>query len=252
MNNEKRKSAEINNRIIIGDDKVVVARSSTAGGGSGGDDKGKIELLQIQVANIEQSSDHSNTTINDADADSSDTQSMRIILPVFIENEQKYAQMDQHRRKIHSSPAKTTRRFSQDSTALEQQQQKSSHPPPRKKVSPILKCNRKMVLFLPFTQLFCGPICSVVCVCACVCYVFVFVFVSQAMQLNKTFLKKNNKKKVFKKINIETTQTNKQKCMFGITFVKCHNLFDSVPYMCVGRPLVKNKIHFSNNHITLH
>lgn len=48
------------------------------------------------------------------DASEKDTNSMRIILPVFIENEQKYAQMER-RRKIQSSPAKTMRRFSEES-----------------------------------------------------------------------------------------------------------------------------------------
>lgn len=131
MNNEKRKSAETNNRTID-NDKVVVVRSSTAGVG-GSAVKSKIETLQSQVAQIEQSSDQSNTTINDADADANDTNSMRIILPVFIENEQKYAQMEQHRRQIQSSPGKSMRRFSQDSKALEQLQP----PPLPPKVYPI-------------------------------------------------------------------------------------------------------------------
>lgn len=119
MNNEKLKSAECRNRTT-GDDKLVVVRSSTA---SGRVDKSKIDTLQIQVAHNEQSSDHSTTTINDADVDTNDTNSMRIILPVFIENEQKYAQMGQRQRKIQSSPGKSMRRFSQESTTLEQQHQ---------------------------------------------------------------------------------------------------------------------------------
>lgn len=49
-----------------------------------------------------------------------DTKSMRIILPVFLENEQKYAQVER-KRKIHSSPAKSMRRFSQDSAYMERQ-----------------------------------------------------------------------------------------------------------------------------------
>lgn len=49
-----------------------------------------------------------------------DTKSMRIILPVFLENEQKYAQVER-KRKIHSSPAKSMRRFSQDSAYTERQ-----------------------------------------------------------------------------------------------------------------------------------
>lgn len=129
MNNDKRKSAEIRNRTTNDVDKVVVVRSSTA---SGRAEKGKIETLQIQVANIEQSSDQSTTTINDAEADANDTNSMRIILPVFIENEQKYAQMGQRQCKIQSSPGKSMRRFSQDSTALEQQQQQLPPPLPLK------------------------------------------------------------------------------------------------------------------------
>lgn len=160
MNYEKRKSAEINSRKID-DDTVVVERSSTAGGtsggggGVGGGGPDKIELLQVQVANIDQSSDQSNTTINDVDVDSSDTQSMRIILPVFIENEQKYAQLDQRRRKTHSSPAKTVRRFSQEAAPHESQKRQQQHhhqhhhhhhqqpslPTQQKKVSPILKRN---------------------------------------------------------------------------------------------------------------
>lgn len=46
--------------------------------------------------------------------------SMRIILPVFLENEQKHAQVER-KRKIHSSPAKSMRRFSQDSACMERQ-----------------------------------------------------------------------------------------------------------------------------------
>lgn len=46
--------------------------------------------------------------------------SMRIILPVFLENEQKHAQVER-KRKIHSSPAKSMRRFSQDSACMEHQ-----------------------------------------------------------------------------------------------------------------------------------
>lgn len=126
MNNEKRISAESTNNRPIDDDKVVVVRSSTAGGGV---DEGKIAALQVQVAHIEQSSDQSNITINDADADANDTKSMRIILPVFIENEQRYAQMEHRRRKIQSSPAKAMRRFSQNFE--KQQQQQKSLPPPK-------------------------------------------------------------------------------------------------------------------------
>lgn len=49
-----------------------------------------------------------------------EVKSMRLILPAFIENEQRYAQVE-HKRKIQSSPAKSMRRFSQDSTYLDRQ-----------------------------------------------------------------------------------------------------------------------------------
>lgn len=163
MNNKKRKSADITTRIAaLDDDKVV--RSSTAGSGDAGAGKGTIELLQVQVANIEHSSDHSNTTINEADAaDTSDTHSMRVILPVFIENEQKYAQMEQRRRKIHSSPAKTLRRFSQESSALEQQQRQQQHqppklPPPKLVSSTHCMCNKRRIIIsycLKFISYYC-------------------------------------------------------------------------------------------------
>lgn len=52
--------------------------------------------------------------------DNNEIHSMRVILPVFIENEQKYAQVER-KRKIQSSPAKAMRSFSQDSTQLEHQ-----------------------------------------------------------------------------------------------------------------------------------
>lgn len=167
MNNEKRKSAEIRNRTTD-DDKAAVARSSTATGRA---DTGKIETLQIQVAHIEQSSDQSTTTINDADADANDTNSMRIILPVFIENEQKYAQMGQRQRKIQSSPGKSMRRFSQDSLALEQQQQykqqqqqqQSLQPPPTPlKVSLMWMCNTEaMMVFALFIHTLLLWVCAI-------------------------------------------------------------------------------------------
>lgn len=51
-----------------------------------------------------------------------ETHSMRVILPVFIENEQKYAQVEyQRQRKIQSSPAKAMRRCSHDSSSPEWQ-----------------------------------------------------------------------------------------------------------------------------------
>lgn len=56
---------------------------------------------------------------NESDGSANDANSMRIILPVFIENEQKYAQMER-RRKIQSSPAKSMRRFSQESSKTDQ------------------------------------------------------------------------------------------------------------------------------------
>lgn len=48
------------------------------------------------------------------ESNDNETNSMRVILPVFIENEQKYAQHDR-KRKIQSSPAKSMQRFNQDS-----------------------------------------------------------------------------------------------------------------------------------------
>lgn len=49
-----------------------------------------------------------------------ETNAMRVILPVFIENEQKYAQHDR-KRQIQSSPAKSMHRFYQDSSSIERQ-----------------------------------------------------------------------------------------------------------------------------------
>lgn len=54
----------------------------------------------------------------DNEPNNNGTNSMRVILPVFIENEQKYAQLERIR-KIQSSPAKSMRRFSQDSSSLD-------------------------------------------------------------------------------------------------------------------------------------
>lgn len=45
---------------------------------------------------------------------------MRLILPTFIANEQKYAQTER-RRNIQSSPAKSLRRYSQNSSHVERQ-----------------------------------------------------------------------------------------------------------------------------------
>lgn len=71
-----------------------------------------------------------NNTINDATqskelhengtSENDTTNSMRIILPVFLENEQKHAQVER-KRQIQSSPAKSVRRFSQDSAYLDRQ-----------------------------------------------------------------------------------------------------------------------------------
>lgn len=52
------------------------------------------------------------STMND-----SETQNMRLILPVFIQNERKYSQPERQR-KIQSSPVKSMRRFSQDSSEI--------------------------------------------------------------------------------------------------------------------------------------
>lgn len=72
------------------------------------------------VANHTDNVDQTNkSTMPESDASANDANSMRIILPVFIENEQKYAQMER-RRKIQSSPAKSMRRFSQDSSKTDQ------------------------------------------------------------------------------------------------------------------------------------
>lgn len=58
--------------------------------------------------------------IHDNEPIDNETNSMRVILPVFIENEQKYAESQvERKRKIQSSPAKSQRRFSQDSSTLE-------------------------------------------------------------------------------------------------------------------------------------
>lgn len=48
--------------------------------------------------------------VGNSDANASN---MRIILPAFIRNEQQYSQAV--RRKVHSSPIESSRRFSQDS-----------------------------------------------------------------------------------------------------------------------------------------
>lgn len=54
------------------------------------------------------------------ESNDNETNSMRVILPVFIENEQKYAQHDR-KRKIQSSPAKSMHRIHQDSSSVERQ-----------------------------------------------------------------------------------------------------------------------------------
>lgn len=77
-------------------------------------------IPQNVVANHTDSIDKTKKTPSN-DTSEKDTNSMRIILPVFIENEQKYAQMER-RRKIQSSPAKSMRRFSQDSLNSERPQ----------------------------------------------------------------------------------------------------------------------------------
>lgn len=62
----------------------------------------------------------SDTSILGNDLSDNASNAIRTMLPTFIENEQKYAQVER-KRKIHSSPAKSLRRFSQDSSSLEQQ-----------------------------------------------------------------------------------------------------------------------------------
>lgn len=57
-----------------------------------------------------------NSTMNGVPIDG-ETQNMRLILPVFIQNERKYSQPERQR-KIQSSPVKSMRRFSQDSSEL--------------------------------------------------------------------------------------------------------------------------------------
>lgn len=51
---------------------------------------------------------------------SSDTNNLRVILPAFIQNEQLHSQT-MERRIIHSSPVKSSRRFSQDSQIIGRQ-----------------------------------------------------------------------------------------------------------------------------------
>lgn len=58
---------------------------------------------------------------DDNSIDVTETNAMRVLLPAFIQNEQKYSEMDRIR-KIQSSPMKSTqRRFSQDSAYLDRQ-----------------------------------------------------------------------------------------------------------------------------------
>lgn len=56
-----------------------------------------------------------NSTMNGATASDGESQNMRLILPVFIQNERKHSQPERQR-KIQSSPVKSMRRFSQDSS----------------------------------------------------------------------------------------------------------------------------------------
>lgn len=58
------------------------------------------------------------TTMTETIADDDETQNMRLILPVFIQNERKYSQPERQR-KIQSSPVKSMRRFSQDSSEIQ-------------------------------------------------------------------------------------------------------------------------------------
>lgn len=51
---------------------------------------------------------------------SNDPQNLRIILPAFIQNEKQHSQTTEFRQ-IHSSPTKSTRRFSQDSFTFSKQ-----------------------------------------------------------------------------------------------------------------------------------
>lgn len=67
-----------------------------------------------------------NSTMNEAPTDG-DAQNMRLILPVFIQNERKYSQPERQR-KIQSSPVKSIRRFSQDSSELLGKHLNVSHP----------------------------------------------------------------------------------------------------------------------------
>lgn len=74
-----------------------------------------LDVLHKKAANRIQ-----NDPLFHSDPSDNDTSAMRNILPVFIENEQKYAQVER-KRKIQSSPAKSLRQYSQDSSSLEQQ-----------------------------------------------------------------------------------------------------------------------------------
>lgn len=75
------------------------------------------KVSSVFASNDLSSSDKPNNILENG---SNDHETMRIILPVFLENEQKYAQVER-KRKIYSSPAKSMRRFSQDSASFERQ-----------------------------------------------------------------------------------------------------------------------------------
>lgn len=68
-----------------------------------------------------------NALTNGESANDGDAQNMRLILPVFIQNERKYSQPERQR-KIQSSPVKSMRRFSQDSSEILEKQLNVSRP----------------------------------------------------------------------------------------------------------------------------
>lgn len=101
MSGQKRKSARDRPPT---EDKITVRNSAT-------------KLIAFAKHSLKRDQIHK-TADDDHVPNTSDESAMRIILPVFIENEQRYAQMERVR-KVQSSPAKAMRRFSQNSTTIE-------------------------------------------------------------------------------------------------------------------------------------
>lgn len=78
------------------------------------------KVVNVFANNVENSDKSKKTHEHEHDQSENEINRMRVILPTFIENEQRYAQTER-RRKIQSSPAKSVRRYSQNSSHMERQ-----------------------------------------------------------------------------------------------------------------------------------